>query len=383
MTPTDPSYTVSLGLGRSRAINFFDTHISEQSLQRVEQTLRSTFISEGRQVKEFESALSDRLGLVRPVAVNSGTSALHLALVIVGVGPGDEVILPAQTFVATGLAVLMERAKPVFADIQFQTGNIDPESIQAKITPRTRAIIPVHWGGYPCDLDEINRIAARHGIAVIEDAAHALGATYKRRPIGAISRFTAFSFQAIKHLTTGDGGAICCLDEADAIQARKRRWFGIDRAGSKPSELGERIYDITDVGYKYHLNDLGAAVGLGNLEDFPTSLTRRQEIGSRYRVELANIPGITLLEAAGDRQSAYWLFTLRVERRLELIRKLHRAQIPASVVHQRIDRNSVFGGLTDLPNQARFDDDQLAIPLHSALTDDDVDHIVATIQSGW
>jgi perosamine synthetase len=357
--------------------------MSEEAILQARETLRSGYISEGRRVKAFENALRDHLGLVQPVAVNSGTSALHLALVIAGVGPGDEVILPAQTFVATGLTVLMQRAKPIFADIEPLTGNIDPKSIEAKITTQTKAIIPVHWGGYPCDLDEINRIAARQNTAVIEDAAHALGAFYRGRPIGAISRFTAFSFQAIKHLTTGDGGALCCLEEADVHQARKLRWFGIDRKGSNPSQLGERIYDITDVGYKYHMNDLAAAVGLGNLQDFPWCLARRQEIGARYRAGLAGVSGITLLEAANDRQSAYWLFTLRVERRIQLIRKLHRAGIPASVVHQRIDRNSVFGGVTDLPNQALFDNEQLAIPLHAALSNEDVEHVVATIRGGW
>src|SRR5262249_43887055 len=160
----------------------------------------------------FEQELATTLGLIRPVAVNSGTSALHLALEVAGVGSGDEVILPAQTFVASGLSILMCDAAPVFADIQPFTGNIDPGSVRAKITARTKAIMPVHWGGYPCDMDEINAIARGHDLAVIEDAAHALGAIYKGRPVGALSRFTAFSFQAIKHLTTGDGGALCCLD---------------------------------------------------------------------------------------------------------------------------------------------------------------------------
>ena len=161
-------------------MDFFHTSVSPRAIELVNETLQSTFLSEGRRVKEFELALESRLGIRHPVALNSGTSALHLALVLAGIGAGDEVILPAQTFVATGLAILMQRAVPVFADIDPLTGNITAAGIAAKISPRTRAVIPVHWAGYPCDLDEINSLAATHGFAVIEDAAHALGAATNR-----------------------------------------------------------------------------------------------------------------------------------------------------------------------------------------------------------
>lgn len=365
-------------------MDFYNTHISPHAVKLATEVLESGWVSEGKMVREFELQLSTQLGLANPVAVNSGTSALHLALALAGVGPGDEVILPAQTFVATGLVILIQRAIPVFADIDPMTGNISPKSIAEKITSRTKAVMPVHWGGYPCDMEEINAIAAEHGLAVVEDAAHALGATYKGKPIGAISRFTAFSFQAIKHLTTGDGGALCCLDENDATQARARRWFGIDRAGSRPSVLGEREYDITNVGYKYHLNDLAAAVGLGNLEDFPRRLERRRQIGAFYRQRLANVPGLRLLRLGSDRTHAYWLFTVLVERREDFIRKLASHGIPSSVVHLRIDHNSVFGGLrSDLPGQAAFNDSQVSLPAHEALSDTDVKGIVDAISARW
>lgn len=365
-------------------MDFFHTSVSQRAVEFVNETLKSTFLSEGVRVKEFERALATQLGLVNPVALNSGTSALHLPLVLAGVGPGDEVILPAQTFIATGLVILMQQAVPVFADIDPLTGNITPASIAAKITARTRAIIPVHWAGYPCDLDEINQLAAQHGIAVIEDAAHALGAAYKSKPVGSISRFTAFSFQAIKHLTTGDGGALCCLDPADAQSALARRWFGIDRAHSKPSILGERDYDVASLGFKYHLNDLAAALGLGNLSNFSARLARRREIAARYRRELAAVPGLQLLHLAPDRAHACWLFTILVDRREDFIRKLASHNIPASVVHLRIDRNSVFGGQRrDLPGQDDFNSRQVSIPLHEALTEDDVQNIVSVIKHGW
>ncbi len=365
-------------------MDLFHTHISERSVELATDALRSTFISEGKLVREFEAGLSKQLGLLNPVTVNSGTTALHLALDIAGVGPGDEVILPAQTFVATGLAILMQRATPVFADIDPRTGNLSAADAAKRITPRTRAIMPVHWAGEPCDMDAIGALASRHNLTVIEDAAHALGATYRSKPVGSLSRFTCFSFQAIKHLTTGDGGALCCTDSDDETIARQRRWFGIDRRLHQPDILGERVYDLDHVGYKYHLNDLAAAVGLGNLQTFPHRLARRREIDAIYRRELAVVAGLTLLDRAPDTHSACWLFSFRVKDRENLIRKLAAERIPSSVVHRRIDRNRVFGGLrADLPGQDLFDQEQLCLPLHEALTDDDVRSIVRCVSSGW
>ena len=227
----------------------FSTFVHPGAQQRVAAVLASTFLSEGKLVQEFEARLSAELGLRHPAALNSGTSALHLALEVAGVGPGDEVIMAPQTFIASALAVVQVGATPVFADIQYQTGNIDPSDIEHRITARTKAIMAVHWGGYPCDLAEIQAIAQRNGLVVVEDAAHSPGATYRGQAIGSISDYTCFSFQAIKHLTTGDGGALCARDPERAREVFRRRWFGIDRANSPVSELGERDYDLIDVGY--------------------------------------------------------------------------------------------------------------------------------------
>jgi perosamine synthetase len=365
-------------------MNFFHTHISPKAIELATDTLRSTFISEGKRVREFEKELARTLGLMRPVAVNSGTSALHLALVIAGVRPGDEVILPPQTFVASGLAILMCGAKPIFADIEACTGNIDPISVSKNITPRTKAIMPVHWGGYPCDMDNLNAVALEHGLTVIEDAAHALGATYKGRPVGTLSRFTAFSFQAIKHLTTGDGGALCCACEEDYKAARRKRWFGIDRERDQASILGERVYDLEEIGFKYHLNDLAAAVGLGNLADTPDILARHRKIGLIYREELSDIPGLRLLEYRADRESAWWFFCVLVEERDNFIRALKSRGIPTTVVHQRIDRNRVFGGeREELVGQKFFNERQVALPIHSNLRNEDLEHVVSAVKQGW
>ena len=365
-------------------MDFFNTYISEKSIENAVKTLKSTYISEGKLVKEFEEKLSTKLGLINPVCLNSGSSALHLALVLAVVDEGDEVIIPPQTFIATGMVVLYQKARPVFADIQTDTGNIDTDSIKKKITIKTKAIIPVHWGGYPCDLDEINNIAKEHGLAVIEDAAHALGAAYKGKPIGSISRFTAFSFQAIKHLTTGDGGAIACLNKADEIEAKKRRWFSIDRANSKPSILGEREYDADIIGYKYHMNDLAASIGLGNLKDFDKNKKRIIKIAKRYRTAFNSISGLKLLNYKSDRESSYWLFTILVDRREDFIRALKSRGVPASVVHLRIDKNSVFGGIkNDLPGMEYFNEHQVSVPIHAGLTEEDIELVIDSVKKGW
>ena len=365
-------------------MNFFHTHISEKSVELATETLRSTWVSEGKRVKEFEDALSADVGLTNPVAVNSGTSALHLALDIAGIGEGDEVILPPQTFVATGLVILMQRATPVFADIDRMTGNLSPDAFRCAITERTKAVMPVHWGGLPCDMDEINATARQHGIVVIEDAAHALGATYRGRPIGSISEYSAFSFQAIKHVTTGDGGAICCLNDDAHEKARVRRWFGIDRANSQPSVLGERLYDIDALGYKYHMNDLAATVGLGNLADFKGRLAQRRATAARLRAEFAALDGLELVRYDDDRESSYWFFTVLVEAREAFIRALHDKGVPSSIVHRRIDGNSVFGGIREeLVGQNEFNEKQIALPVHEGLTDDDVETIIGAVKAGW
>ena len=365
-------------------MQFFDVSIADDAIAAVSDVLRSGFLSEGKRVLEFETALAAQLGLSHPVALNSGTSALHLALAVAGVGPGDEVIIPAQTFVATATVVLMQGAKIRFADIQPKTGNIDPASLANAITERTRAIIPVHWAGYPCDLDEIHQVVKDCDAAVIEDAAHAVGAVYRGRPIGSVSRFTAFSFQAIKHLTTGDGGALACLNESDEHEAKTRRWFGIDRANSAVGALGEREYDILQLGYKYHMNDFAAALGLCNLARAAANLARHREIAGIYARELMCVPGLKLLDYREDRTSSYWFFPVLVERRLQFVENLKAHGCVASVVHRRIDSNSLFGGMCgDLPGQTYFDKRHCGLPIHTKLTDDDVAQVVRTIQRGW
>ena len=361
-------------------INFFSTNISENVFDELSRVLKSGFISAGKQSELFESKLST-IGLVNPITVNSGTITMFLALLSHNIGSGDEVIIPAQTFVATGLVVKQVGAKVVFADINPNTGNIDVNSIKEKINKKTKAIIPVHWGGYPCDMDEINEIAKKNNLVVIEDAAHALGSIYRNRPIGSISDFTSFSFQAIKQLTTGDGGALCCLDEEKYKLIKNLRWFGIDRENSIPTILGEREYDLNCVGYKSHMNDISATIGIANLSDFDKNLNRNREIAKIYDEELSDLKGITLLNYEKDRTSSYWLYPLIVKNRNEFINKLKKKNVPTSVVHLGIDKNTIFGGKDNsLINQRFFDEHQIHLPINPSITDEQINYIIKTIK---
>ena len=365
-------------------IPIFQPSVPPSVVDRVCETLRAGWLSEGRQVNAFEDAFCRQFAMPHALALNNGTAALHLAVLGAGVGPGDEVITTAQTFVATAMAILYVGGKPVFADLQPGGPNIDPADIERRITPRTKAILVVHYGGYPCEMDEINAIAARHRLKVIEDAAHALGASYRGRPAGSLGDFAIFSFQAIKQLTTGDGGMLVCRAADDHQAAYRRRWFGIDRANRKPSRLGQPEWDIKELGFKYHMNDIAAAMGLAQLEVFDAAQARRQSLNRHYRTQLANVPGLTLLEEKTDRVSGCWLFTIRVERRLEFIQALKSRGVDCAVWHQRIDCNSLFGGeRSDLPNQARFNSEQVSIPCRDSMTEAEVQAVLLVTKAGW
>lgn len=365
-------------------IPIHSTYIHPSAKNIVADLIDTTWLSEGKKVKEFENQLAEKLGIINPVAVNSGTSALHLAVVLSAIKEGDEVICPAQTFVASALVIVQQGAKPIFADINYDTGNIDPQSVKEKISEKTKAILVVHWGGMPCDIDEINIIAKEHNLIVIEDAAHAPGATYKGKSIGSISDYTCFSFQAIKHITTGDGGAIACKTEEKTKEAFTRRWFGIDRLNSVASLLGERQYDISMLGFKYHLNNYGAALGLANISDIAERLQWLRKTAKYYMQQLKNIPGLQLWDDPVDRESAWWLFGMHVENRLDFIKAMADRGVTASVIHQGIDANSIFGGKDDsLVNQRRFDLNQVHIPLHNNLSDMQINHIIESVKKGW
>ena len=233
-------------------------------------------------------------------------------------------------------------------------------------------------------MNELRKLQIEYNLSVIEDAAHAFGSTYKNKLIGSISRFTSFSFQAIKHLTTGDGGSLCCLNKIDYDLVKRLRWFDIDRENSIVGFLGEREYDASNVGYKYHMNDLSASLGLGNLEEISHKLDKIMGFAKIYNEELTSVSGIELMRYKSDRQSSYWLYPIKVENRHDFIVKMKEKKIPVSVVHQGIDNNSVFGGKNpSLINQRLFDETQIHLPINDTMDFDQIDYIIKEIKKGW
>lgn len=371
-------------------IHLFETTITEEAIQNVNEVLRSTWLNEGKWVRQFEDTLEKEWRFKNVVTTNSCTSALHLCLEVIGVGPGDEVILPAQTFIATGMAVMHTGAKPVFADIDAQTGNIDPRDIRRKIRSNTKAIIAVHWGGLPCYMDQIYDLAGN--IPVIDDAAHAFGASitepWSSQEIviggGTASDFTCFSLQAIKPITTGDGGIICVKDDVAYKELKRRKWFGFDKKDMRRRFEGDRGYMVNEIGYKYHMNDIAGAMGCGNLVGYKERLSLRQATGLMYRKEFAKVYGLELLAQPTNFYPSYWVFTMLVNDRENFIKKMRDANIEVSVLDRRIDEHPVFGGVTTgLLGQQKFDKKQISIPCHDKLTEDQVEHIIDTIKGGW
>jgi perosamine synthetase len=266
--------------------------------------------------------------------------------------------------------------------VQPGTLNMDMEDIRRRITPKTKAIVCVHYGGLPCDMAELQAIADEHGLKVIEDAAHALGATYHGKNVGEISDFTMFSFQAIKSITTGDGGMLILKDKSLVDKAQRIRWFGIDR---KAKQGGHWQNDIWEVGYKYQMTDIAAAMGLAALEEFDWILSHRQTLLRAYESKLAGISGISFIGTGyKDRTHAAWMCTVLAENRLELMRNLHEQGIESSQVHYRNDRYTVFGGRQNgYPNMDAIEEKYLVLPLHTRMGLDDVERVCSVIRSGW
>lgn len=367
----------------TRPISLFHPHVPSKAIEYVSQVLSTKWIGQGPKVDEFEERFGAFIGGDRScIAVGAGTDALHLAYLLADVKNGDEVICPLFTCTATNIPLLYLDAKVVFADVDPDSLNIDTTDVRKRITERTKAIVCVHNAGLPCDMDELRDLAKDHNLALIEDAAHALGASYKGIPVGQISDFTMFSFQAIKHLTTGDGGMLVLKDHELANKARRLRWFGIDR---KSKQSGNWENDITEIGYKYQLTDIGAALGLAGLEEIDQIIPYRQSLLNLYSHSLQGIPGISLVGANHtDRTHAAWMCTVLVDDRDGLQKKLKDHGIESALVHYRNDHYSVFGGRrTDYPNMDAVEGRYLNIPLHTRMSADDVYRVCSVIRSGW
>lgn len=347
-------------------------------MPKLRDVLYSGQVTEGPRVKEFEQRFGELVGQPRILSFYSGTAALHTALMLAGVSQGDSVISTAMTAEPTNMAIRHAGGNVVWADVDPKSGNISPASIRERITQRTRAIMVVHYGGIPASIKEIRQIAEENGLPVIEDAAHALGARYGGRPLGSHSEYVMFSLQAIKHVTTIDGGMLACGRPEDVQRGRILRWFGIDRNEDRTK------VDVDTVGFKYHMNDVTAALGLIQMDYAKWIIDRHVENGRYFDRALQGIPGLGLCSWDIEAEPSYWFYTLLAERRDDLARRLNESGISCSTVHRRNDLHSVFASSrTDLPGLDRFCSRVLHIPCGWWLAREDLEHIADVIRRGW
>lgn len=290
----------------------------EVVMPEIERILYSGYIAEGEEVYKMEKEFGEFIQNSNVLMMNSGTAALHIALLMCGVGSGDEVISTAMTSEPTNTTIVLTGAKVVWADVDTETGLIAPKSIENKISEKTKAIMVVHYAGMVCDMDSINEISKKYNIPVIEDAAHALNAKYLNHYIGSNSKYTCFSFQAIKHMTTVDGGALVINNATDEELecARRLRWFGLSKNVSRLEN------DIATAGFKYGMNNVTAALGRVQLKYAAANIAKHIDNGRFYDRELKNIPGVTMLKYYDNTEPSYWLYTLKVEER-EKIGRAH------------------------------------------------------------
>lgn len=347
-------------------------------MPQLEDILYSGYIAEGETVVKFEQRLAELLGNPYCLTVNSGTAALHIALNLIGVTKGDEVISTALTAEPTNTTIALTGAKVIFADVELNTGLISPESIEKHINKNTKAIMVVHYAGMVCDLDKINQISEKYNIPVIEDAAHAFLSKYNGKYTGNNAPYTCFSFQAIKHLTTIDGGLICLKNEEEYTKARKMRWFGLDKRVARLES------NITEAGYKYHMNNVNATVGLVQLEYLNQNVFKYIENGKYFDEALKNIAGLTLIPYHNNTEPSYWLYTMQVEKREDFVKMMADNGIAASPLHLRNDKHSVFNALPNqTPNLDEFYEKFVHIPCGWWIGEQERAFIVEIIKKGW
>ena len=350
----------------------------DEMMPALEKILYSGYIAMGEAVDNFETEFSNYIENPYVLSVNSGTAALHIALLLLNVGPGDEVISTAMTAEPTNTTIAITGAKVVWADVDVKTGLLSPQSVREKITEHTKAIMLVHYAGMVCDMDEFNKISQEYNVPIIEDTAHALGSRYNGMPVGSNSRFTCFSFQAIKHMTTVDGGAISFKDENDIAEARKLRWFGLDK---KVSRLEN---NIIRAGYKYGMNNVNATIGSIQLKHLNEIIGRHIANGKYYDDALKGVDGVTLIPYYTNTEPSYWLYTIKVEDRNNFCKMMESNGITASQLHHRSDTHSVFSSSKcDLPALDEFYEHFVHIPCGWWVNDETREHIVDVIKRGW
>jgi dTDP-4-amino-4,6-dideoxygalactose transaminase len=367
---------------------FHKPFISEEEVDEIVDTVRSGWLSMGPKTIRFENNFSEYIGVNKSVAVSSWTAAGHLTLEAFGIKEGDEVIVPTMTFPATAEIVCYFKAKPVIVDVDEDTLNISLEAIEKAITPKTKAIIPVHYAGQPCDLDEIHAIAKKHNLKVLEDAAHSLPAKYKGKTIGTISDVTCFSFYATKTLSTGEGGMICTNDEEIAERVKIMRLHGINRdAWKRYTESGSWYYEVVAPGYKYNFTDLQASLGLPQLKKVDAMWNSRKRIAAKYTEALKDLDMIQLHTIKPDRESSWHLFPVRLyldrltKNRAQIINELREKKVGVGVhfmpVHQHLYYSETFNlSDVDYPVASAAFPRLMSLPIYPGMTDENVDKVI-------
>lgn len=376
---------------RTEYLPFARPDIDQREIEAVTEVLTSGWLTTGTKTLEFERRFAEYVGAKHAIAVNSATAAMHLALEAIGLKAGDEVITSTFTFAATAEVVRYFDAKPVLVDIDPITLNIDPRMVEEAVTPRTRAIIPVHVGGLACDLDAIQAIADRHNLYVIEDAAHALPTYYKNRLIGSISDFTTYSFYATKTLATGEGGMITTNNDEWADRCRVMRLHGISKdAWKRYTGEGSWYYEIVAPGFKYNLTDIAAAMGLVQLEKLVGMNNRRQEIARKYDAAFVPHPALETPKLSVDSTHPYHLYILRLNLdgltvdRNTFIDYLRKANIGVSVhwmpLHMHPYYRETYGyRVEDYPVAYEQYQRVISLPIYSAMSDEDTSYVTEAI----
>lgn len=392
MTPHVPAHSRNTA-GVALDIPFFVPDITEREIESVVEALRSGWLTSGPRMAEFERRFAERVKTEHALAVNSCTAALHLALVASGIGPGDEVIVPTMTFAATAAVVIHSGAEPVLVDVDPSTLLVEAEAVERAIGPRTKAVIPVHYGGQPCDMGPLMQLAADHGLRVIEDAAHAFPASYRGTPIGNIGDATCFSFYATKTITTGEGGMLTTRDGSLADRASVLRLHGLSRdAWRRLSSPASWAYDILEPGFKDNLTDLAASLGLAQLERADDMRSRRSELAGLYTSLLAQVPGVHPLGAKPDRTHAWHLFAILLDvdelgvDRDTVICRMEEQGVGCSVHYRPLHMHSYYRKTygyrdSDFPHAARAFDRLVSLPLYSRMRPDHVERVVEALRT--
>jgi len=368
----------------SERIPVFRPSFADAEFSAVQEVLSSGWVGRGPRTLAFEQAFAEYVGVEHAVSLNSATAALHIAMLLAQV-EGQEVLTSSLTFVSSTQAIVLGGGRPVFCDVDPETLTIDPEDVARKVTPTTRAVIVVHYGGHPCDMDPIMEVARTHGLTVVEDAAHGCGGSYKGRMIGSLGDIGCFSFQATKNLTTGDGGMLVTNDGDLAERARKLRWVGISRPTWERFRSGEPqrswMYEVEEVGYKYEMNDLAAAIGMAQLGRLEHLNGERRRLLNRYREAFSDVEGVDVVLQRSHAESACYSAVVKCDRRDELYAHLDAEGIDSNVHYYPNHMLSIFRAYTTrLPETEKQWQRILTIPLHPDLSTQDQGRVIDSIR---